>query len=637
MSEKSKIAAVLGEQALLLPDLVARALAANDRLKFILSWLQAAAAAADTPDAPRPDLSRERRAAGIADARFDEALRSVRKAGSGYRLAGASALPRQLTEELDAMMAPLGTGAAAFIARREELLAAVGIADDIVPAALLPALTLARRDGPDSIHLLVMDLHKAINQLQAGLAEERIDGARAYRLAEPDRAVVAAFMRGVNRTAPLVFGHPGLATTATRAGDRLIIQNDIGTTDAHVIVIHVEGRLLTVTYTDVHARRLRFFQDRLRDFPVDWSQTRTHRATGLEEEEFYMTVGSLQAADESVLQQALEALGAGLAFLIDWNKARKSLRPFVSKGDAIALLDWAADNGFGHRAYLVLGGERLLFDAIEAVRRTGAGGGERLGELIGEPAALEFLRNVLQTASEGLRAGRSAGAIADIVRADLIARMESVFDRMLDLTCDHAALTLDMANLVHEALVRAGSETPALNTLRARRAKTWESDADRLVMRVRHLAEGLPDGALWRRAVDALEDAADALEDAMFHLGLVYGSDSSPSRDPLLRLSALVVSAIQDCIRAFHAVRHLHRVQDRTDIRVLLECVERLRSMEHASDEAEREVIAAAVDGDPRRLFVVTAVAHHLEEAGDHLLRTGLTLSDLALAERLRG
>ncbi len=43
-----------------------------------------------------------------------------------------------------------------------------------------------------------------------------------------------------------------------------MIQNDIGTTDAHVIVIHVEGLTVSVTYTDVHAERLAFFQDMLK-------------------------------------------------------------------------------------------------------------------------------------------------------------------------------------------------------------------------------------------------------------------------------------------------------------------------------------------------------------------------------------
>jgi hypothetical protein len=39
--------ATLGEQELLLPDLVSRALSANDRVKYLLTPLQSARAAAD--------------------------------------------------------------------------------------------------------------------------------------------------------------------------------------------------------------------------------------------------------------------------------------------------------------------------------------------------------------------------------------------------------------------------------------------------------------------------------------------------------------------------------------------------------------------------------------------------------------
>ena len=78
-------------------------------------------------------------------------------------------------------------------------------------------------------------------------------------------------MAGVNATAPLKFDHPGLGTTATRAGDRLVIQNDIGTTDAHVLVLHVVGLTLTVMYTDIHAARLRFFQSLLEPMGFQWN------------------------------------------------------------------------------------------------------------------------------------------------------------------------------------------------------------------------------------------------------------------------------------------------------------------------------------------------------------------------------
>ncbi len=41
-----------------------------------------------------------------------------------------------------------------------------------------------------------MDLHKRLNAMQAALAEETLDGAAAYGLAEADRPLVAAFMAG---------------------------------------------------------------------------------------------------------------------------------------------------------------------------------------------------------------------------------------------------------------------------------------------------------------------------------------------------------------------------------------------------------------------------------------------------------
>ena len=112
--------------------------------------------------------------------------------------------------------------------------------------------------GTDSLHRLVMDLHKRLNAMQGEIAEEIFDGAAIYSLAPSDRPFISAFMAGVNRTARLKFGHPGLSTTATTAAGKLVIQNDIGTTDAHVIVIHVKP-LSVSTYTDVHLERLTFF------------------------------------------------------------------------------------------------------------------------------------------------------------------------------------------------------------------------------------------------------------------------------------------------------------------------------------------------------------------------------------------
>jgi hypothetical protein len=68
-------------------------------------------------------------------------------------------------------------------------------------------------------------------------------------------------MRGVNATRALKLDHPGLDTAATRDGARLLLQNDIGTNDAHVLVIQVEG-------LRVHAHLLRPAPPPLRLLPV---------------------------------------------------------------------------------------------------------------------------------------------------------------------------------------------------------------------------------------------------------------------------------------------------------------------------------------------------------------------------------
>jgi hypothetical protein len=89
--------------------------------------------------------------------------------------------------------------------------------EDLIEDQRIREITRAGKDGRDSVHQLVMDLHKRLNAMRAELAEERLDGAAVYRIGKSDRPLIAAFMAGLPRTAPLKFDHPGLDTTATRA------------------------------------------------------------------------------------------------------------------------------------------------------------------------------------------------------------------------------------------------------------------------------------------------------------------------------------------------------------------------------------------------------------------------------------
>ena len=473
-----------------------------------------------------------------------------------------------------------------------------------------------------------MDMHKALNKITAGLAEEDVDGARVYRLGDDDKARVAAFMRGLNRTMPLKFDHPGLSTNALRDSTRLVVQNDIGTTDAHVLIAYVDGLRLSVTYSDIHRRRLDFFQRRLDDF--SWTVSNRQGVVDLEEDVFYVATGVFEAKDAAGLEDAVARLGASLVFLIDWNKARKSLRRLIPKSAAVAALDWAADHEVGHRGFLEVGGDNIVADLLETVSKATGGFYISLQSAVGEDGAVDFVREALRIASEGLRAGRSATAIRDILRAELLARVASIADRILDIAIDHAALTLDLGTLVCGALMNGHAATGVV----AERAKALESLADRQVTRIRELCGNDKERA-WRTIASSADDAADSFEETAFHMQFLPADTPAEVRDGLVRLAESAVAAVKDYVRLLCALRHLHRGAPRQEMRSVLDFVEKLHDGEHATDDAERDVFACLMRTpvDAKVLNVATAIAAGLEESGDALLRAGRLVSDHAVGE----
>src|SRR3974390_2700130 len=253
MSEKLRIIHSLGEPGLLLPSLINAGLAANDRAKYYFTLLQGAAAQARHPDRVGSALRRERLACGVGDESHDAVIASsAMKGKDACLIPGSSAIVPALLHEVETMLQPLAEQGAADLATRFDALkrAAPAAQGDVLAMADIERIASGNRAEGDSLHLLVMDAHKALNGLQASIASETIEGAATYGLEPSDRALVRAFMQGVRRTAPLKFDHPRLGTTATRIGERVVIQNDIGTTDAHVLVVHIERMRVAITYTD---------------------------------------------------------------------------------------------------------------------------------------------------------------------------------------------------------------------------------------------------------------------------------------------------------------------------------------------------------------------------------------------------
>ena len=630
---KSEVLDAIGEVDLRRAAMVNAALAANDRAKFLFSLLQMAVSRAAHPDQAAADLRRERVACGIDDASLDAVVPGARALGERVLIPDGRAVLARLVREVQIMAAPVE--GSAFDARLAALLVAMPAAeDDLVEAAAIAAMTQAAPTGQDSLHQLVMDLHKALNRLQAALARETLDGAAVYGLADQDRPRVRAFMAGLNRTAPLKFDHPGLATTATRANERLVIQNDIGTTDAHVIVIHVEDMAAQVTYTDVHPDRLRFLQTMLARFPVSWGAAETRLVAGLAEgAPFHMAVGRLEAADEADLLAYLEFLASRLVFLIDWNRARKSLRSFLRGPNRVAALQWAADQEVGHRGYLELGGARLINQAIEAASGGAMHFGDRLCDVLGDAAAGELVRFVLRAASEGLRAHQSQGLIRDRVRAELQTHFSNEGRRLLLLACGHAGLVFEIACLVRDGIAAAVAGEGGLGR-RARRAIRFEHDADQVVVEMREAVRRRRDHEPILRLIEAADDAADQLEEAAFLLELL--ANSGARGRPLARLAALadlLVEGAQEWIKALGHAGAAGSDTTHEDADDFLVAVDRVLALEHAADDAERGLRYEAVQHaqDFRQMHLYAEVGHALEEGADALKRASLITRDVML------
>jgi uncharacterized protein Yka (UPF0111/DUF47 family) len=580
-------------------------------------------------------------AALIADARAE--------VDGSYLLPGIRRLLDGLIADVRVMIAPFqaaGRSASGawdfdrFERRLSVLSGQLPAADgDRIASKEIASLAAITPGEQDSLHLLVMDAHKALNALQAQIAQESIDGAMVYAIEDRDRPLIEAFMRGVNRTAPLKFDHPGLGTTATRSGRRLIIQNDIGTTDAHVLIIRIEDHTATLTCSDIHIARLRFFQSLFKGFDVTWTamqgQSEAKLAGG---GEFYVTTGTLRSEDARTLADYLQFLGSRIVFLIDWNRARKRLSRLVSKKTAIDVVRWGAENDVGHRGFLKLGGDQLVYGAIEAVAKQPLHYGEKLSAMLGEEQAATFLRFVLKTATEGFLAGRSERLMIEEIRAELMNYIETAADRLLDLMADHGALVLDLAGLVQERLLRMGTLSASEDASFTRRAKTLEAQADQLVIQVRLLVARTSGTAVYRQAVEAAEEAADELEEAAFHLGLledVQGVGSVVA--DLNRLAGLVVSCVQELLKCVATMRDVHRGAARQDVQDFLSAVDRLHQLEHATDDAERQIKAGLVARaiEARALYLVAEVAGNMEAASDALFHAALVLKDHALGERI--
>jgi uncharacterized protein Yka (UPF0111/DUF47 family) len=637
--QKTAAVASLGQRRLLLPAWVKAALSANDRLKLYLSVLQAASAHAMQPQRELPDFAADMAAAGLRDGWLQNVADSATRIEADLHIPDMPRLIKSFEDDLRTMARPVLETTPASAEPHLRVQHWIGwlnaLPSDRLSDAQIEAFTQGRREGPDSLHLLVMDLHKQVNRLAGELASEVIDGANVWDLQPEDRPRVAAFMRGLNRTAALKFDHPGLDTAATRDGERLLLQNDIGTNDAHVLVLQVEARRITLTYSDLHRRRLEFFQTLLIPIGAQWSALESRADVELNQGTSYC-VGTavFNCNDDRSLDTALEGIASRIVFLIDWNHARKRLHAFVDKDQAIAVLAEAARLDVGHRAWLQAGGERLIYAAMQAAGEGAFRIGDRLDEVLGVTDAREFLVAVLRLACDALRGGQPAALVADETRmllAQHVRRRTSEFD----LLAEHASYCHALAQAISDGLAHGVESSDKAAQELAARAKAWERRADHLVMQAREKAERQPRWLAFARLAERSDDVADALEEASFLISLIADRHlkgwNADVRNVLAHLAATVLQATQDHVKALAIARTLGANSDGADNDAFLGATWQVLQAERQCDALLRDarrVILGAVQDAPS-LMLANDLSVALESASDRLLSAEYALRDV--------
>jgi len=637
---KSEILEQLGQTDILLPSRISAGLAANDRVKVRLSVLQAAARHARNPNGIRFDLTGECRAVGIDPVPLEMLVnRTSLLAGDRVAAPGLGHLETAIWDDVAAMTEAVAAGDAAqgdaSRARLARIRAAVGTkaSDDVEVVQITKLTALADSDG-DSLHRLIMDLHKALNRIFAANAEEVLAGAHAYGLLPEDRPAVEAFMRGVEWPRQLKFGHPGLATTATRSGARLSIQNDLGETDAHVVVVSVEPDAVTVTYTDIHLARAKFFTGLFRNFPVQWSGLDRKSTKGLGDDGVFYLITGRRPADNGASRDAfLESLGASLVFLIDWNKARKVLRAWMPKGDAVRVLEWAAHNRVGHRGFLELGGSELVASAVRHAAPTRIGFGERLEHALGRDAAMDFLKTALRVSADALLQGSSVRLARDRIEADLVRHLQRVDATLLAIVVRQAGLAREIAAGIAHVIAEQQADRRFDCAALASRARHIEEKADRIAIEARSEIARLDADPKIEQLVNRIEDAIDELEQAAFIASLVPDEVASDLLNPLAELCTAALSGAEAAamgVAAAASVPEGHRV----DSEDALAAVGRLIETEHNADTAERAVTAVILRGefDLKTALAVLDLARAIERATDRLAGFGHLLREHVLA-----
>jgi hypothetical protein len=367
-----------------------------------------------------------------------------------------------------------------------------------------------------------------------------------------------------------------------------------------------------------------------------WEDTLSKKACDRFESKIYhLSVGKYNAKNLEDLERFLTFLGSRLVFLIDWNRARKRLRTFLQNRDASTVLRWAAENDYGHMAFLILGGEKIIYEALELASRVPLRYGEPLHQILGREKTIEYFEWVLKTASMGLCSGHSRLLLQDKIKAELLRYFRTAHENLMDICEEHATLSIDVATALRDSLltIERGSDGDYV-ARSAMRAKQWESEADALVIKVRGLSRRIEAARFYADLINVADDTLDSLEEAMFLATLIPKVTSSRKlTGEMAGLAEIAVKSSQEFLKALMASQYIHRGYTRDEMQDFLQAVDRVIGFERECDDALRrsEKTILTESTDYREMMIFFEIARTIEESTNSLMKSVYIIRDRIL------
>jgi uncharacterized protein Yka (UPF0111/DUF47 family) len=309
------------------------------------------------------------------------------------------------------------------------------------------------------------------------------------------------------------------------------------------------------------------------------------------------------------------------------------LQAWVSKSDALQILDWSARHRFGHRGFLQLGGAELLASAVHNAAPTRIGFSERLDRALGLAGAIDFLKAALRICAEALAAGGSVRLVREHIEADLVRRLKRASDMLLAIVVRQAGLAQEIASRIAGFLAEQQARPTARAELAAS-ARRIEEKADAIALDARNKAMRLRADATIEPMINSIEDAIDELEQSAFICSLLPQAIAPALLAPLQELANGLVAGTEVVASGASAAADVPDGQQ-IDSEDTLDAIDRLAELEHRSDAAERVLAAMVLQGDfdLKTSLSTLELARALERAADALARFGHLMHRHLLAD----